>query len=80
MKTDNIPTHAPNGLPYWLASVAVPGWGQLCQRRAIAFVWLAAVVGAYVWRGWAGLALHALCVWEGYVVSLRAPRAARGEA
>lgn len=25
--------YAPNGMPYWAASVAVPGWGQMCERR-----------------------------------------------
>jgi TM2 domain-containing membrane protein YozV len=60
-------TRLPNGLPYWLASLVVPGWGQLCQGRGIAFVWAIGCALLYWFRWPVGICVHLACLCDGYV-------------
>ena len=45
---------------YWIASILIPGWGQMCEGRPkMALLWFAATVAAF----WAIAWWWAVAVW-----------------
>jgi hypothetical protein len=67
----STPTTSPGGLPYWTASILLPGWAQLCQARMGFIFWYAFALLAYWHCIPLGLAVHLLCIVDAAVYSVR---------
>ena len=63
-----IPAATPQGVPYWMGSLLIPGLGQLCHGRvALGFVRLVALPAMYVLAWPMGAIAHACNVLDAYL-------------
>jgi hypothetical protein len=63
---------ASNGIPYWMASIFFPGWGQLCQdRKLVGLIHLVCIPALYFldWRF--GLLCHLVSVIDAFRFATR---------
>ena len=66
----SFPTRTEKGVPYWAASMFMPGLGQVCQFRVgMGALWLVLVIALVLSQGYwpAGLLAHVACVLDAFL-------------